>query len=109
MPKAAFYTFGCKLNQVETESIASVFSDSGWSIVRIHEQANLYCINTCTVTSKSEQKARKLIRKVSKNHPQTPVIVTGCYTELNQQDIASLAENIIALKGNDKSRLLDSD
>lgn len=106
MPKAAFYTFGCKLNQVETESIASVFSDSGWQIGSIHEQADLYCINTCTVTSKSEQKARKLIRKVSRDYPQTPIIVTGCYTELNQQDIASLAENIIALKGNDKSRLL---
>jgi threonylcarbamoyladenosine tRNA methylthiotransferase MtaB len=61
--RAAFYTLGCKLNQCESEALASAFGSRGFSIVPPSDEADLYIVNTCTVTSKSEQKARRMIRR----------------------------------------------
>ena len=73
--RAAFYTLGCKLNQFETEALASAFRSRGFFIVPWDEEADLYSINTCTVTSKSEQKARRIIRKINREHENAVVII----------------------------------
>ena len=88
---ASFHTFGCKLNQFETEALASEFRNRGFSLVASDQPADVYVINTCTVTSKSEQKARRLIRKISREHPGSLLLVTGCYAQLNAGDLAGMA------------------
>ncbi len=105
--EAAFYTFGCKLNQLETEALASSFRGQGFSIVKVDQQADFYIINTCTVTSKSEQKARRLIRSLARNHPRARLIVTGCYAQMDERGLAELADNLVVVPQNRKDTLLD--
>jgi threonylcarbamoyladenosine tRNA methylthiotransferase MtaB len=83
--RVAFFTFGCKLNQYETESLASAFLTEGCDLVDVAEAADLYIINTCTVTSKSEQKARKLIRALAQREPEALLIITGCYAQVGEE------------------------
>jgi threonylcarbamoyladenosine tRNA methylthiotransferase MtaB len=88
--KVAFVTLGCKLNQFETEGIAGAFKHSGWTITGDTKDADLIIINTCAVTSKAEQKARRLIRQCLKSNAKARVIVTGCYAQLNKAEIEAL-------------------
>ncbi|MDR3302554.1 MAG: radical SAM protein, partial [Spirochaetaceae bacterium] len=78
--KAAFLTLGCKLNQSETEGIADAFRRAGFTIESAPKDADIIIVNTCAVTAKAEQKARRLIRSLLKSHAQARIIVTGCYT-----------------------------
>ena len=105
--RASLYTFGCKLNQFETEALASEFRGQGFSLVSPDEAAEVYIINTCTVTSKSEQKARRLIRKISRERPRALLIVTGCYAQLNRDDLAGLGENVRVVSQEDKAGLIE--
>lgn len=105
--RASLYTFGCKLNQYETEALASEFRGQGFSLVSPDEAAEVYIINTCTVTSKSEQKARRLIRKISRQRPRALLIVTGCYAQLNRDDLAGLGENVRVVSQEDKVGLIE--
>ena len=91
----AIYTLGCKLNQLEGEAIADSFRKEGFSLLPWDERIDgpgIFVINTCTVTSKADQKARRVIRKTLRDNPQSCVIVTGCYARLNRQDIESLED-----------------
>ena len=97
MLRISSYTFGCKLNQSETEAALSILDDAGYEIVPWEAGADLYIINTCTVTSKGEQKARRLIRKVQQFSPQAAVLATGCYAILEQQKLEALGERVCAL------------
>jgi threonylcarbamoyladenosine tRNA methylthiotransferase MtaB len=112
MPSAAIQTLGCKLNQLESESIAEAFSSAGFSI-EAGPVADLLVINTCAVTSKSEQKARRVIRKALRDNPGGCVIVAGCYAQLEAAAIAALEEpgppfrRLFVLSGNRKAFLLD--
>ncbi|MDR3123117.1 MAG: tRNA (N(6)-L-threonylcarbamoyladenosine(37)-C(2))-methylthiotransferase MtaB [Treponema sp.] len=114
MPRAAIQTLGCKLNQLESESIAEAFSRAGFSI-EAGLVADILVINTCSVTSKSEQKARRLIRKALRDNPGACVIVTGCYAQLEAAAIAALEEplapeqprRLFVLSGDQKTFLLD--
>jgi threonylcarbamoyladenosine tRNA methylthiotransferase MtaB len=105
-------TLGCKLNQIESEAIAEAFSREGFS-VNAGDTADILVINTCTVTSKSEQKARRLIRKALKDNPYSCVIVTGCYAQMEARAIAALNEDeqsfrrLFVLTGGRKTLLLD--
>ncbi|MBO4545967.1 MAG: tRNA (N(6)-L-threonylcarbamoyladenosine(37)-C(2))-methylthiotransferase MtaB, partial [Treponema sp.] len=108
-----FETLGCRLNQIETEGAAEFFSDSGW-LVQMKSAAakdaedNCVCLcvlNTCAVTGKAEQKARRTINLLLKKFPAAALIVTGCYAELSQSQIAAMDERIAVLPGKAKSAL----
>jgi threonylcarbamoyladenosine tRNA methylthiotransferase MtaB len=103
--RVAFHTFGCKLNQYETESLASSFRNEGYSLVATDSTAELYLVNTCTVTSKSEQKARRLIRGLSRRHPKALIVVTGCYAQLEPDELAGLGGNVRVVPQELKYRL----
>ena len=105
--KIAFYTLGCKLNQSESEALADSFRGQGFFIVLPSETAQIYVVNSCTVTSKAEQKARRMIRKFSATNSDSIIIVTGCYAQMNSQQISQLGENIIVTGMDGKSRLND--
>ncbi|MCL2705994.1 MAG: tRNA (N(6)-L-threonylcarbamoyladenosine(37)-C(2))-methylthiotransferase MtaB [Spirochaetaceae bacterium] len=104
--KAAFITLGCKLNQFESEAIADSFSLLGADIVSVEDNADIYIVNTCTVTSKSEQKARRIIRKIAKDFPYSAVIVTGCYAQLERDAINNIADNLVVVPQDRKELLL---
>ncbi|MDR2803202.1 MAG: hypothetical protein LBB22_02800, partial [Treponema sp.] len=90
----AFKTLGCKLNQAETETMAAAFSNAGFPVVSSENDAGLLIVNTCAVTSKAEQKGRRMIRAALRRNPDCCVLVTGCYAELNRNDLESLDDSI---------------
>lgn len=92
--KVFIYTLGCRVNQCESEAIAESFAKQGHEVLKTHEGSDLIIVNTCTVTSKAEQKARREIRLFSKT---APVLVTGCYAQVNPSEIEGLADNVVVL------------
>jgi len=105
--RVAFHTFGCKLNQSETATIAHQFDEHGYTIVDSEEPADLYVINTCTVTHKADSKARSEIRRALRISPDAFVAVVGCYAEHHPEEIASIDGVDLILGAEEKFRLLD--
>lgn len=105
----AFHTLGCKLNQLETESLADSFRRGGAAILRgaADEAADIVVVNTCTVTGKAEQKARHLVRLSLSRNPEAIVLVTGCYAQVEPEVLASLHERALVIPGDEKARLLE--
>ena len=95
MPTFLIQTLGCKLNQLESEAIADAFARDGFTGAKIEneDKPSVVIINTCTVTSKADQKARRVIRKAMRDYPDARVIVTGCYAQLNRDDILKLEKD----------------
>jgi len=104
--RVAFQTLGCKLNQLETESVADTFLDAGAEIVPFHVSADLYVVNTCTVTSKAEQKARHDIRATLARVPHAVVVATGCYAQMEPTALAALGARVVVISGDLKASIL---
>jgi len=85
--KFAIHTFGCKVNIYESEYVINLLQEKGYKIADFNEEADIYIINTCTVTNEADKKDRKLIRTTRNNHQNSILIVMGCYSQLNQNDI----------------------
>lgn len=110
-----FETLGCKLNQIESESIARAFSDAGFCCdmnpctakTAVQDDVFLCIVNTCTVTAKAEQKARRIIRLLLEKCPAAVVLVTGCYAEVEADAIRALDSRIAVLRGTQKDVLAD--
>ncbi|MBR5156499.1 MAG: tRNA (N(6)-L-threonylcarbamoyladenosine(37)-C(2))-methylthiotransferase MtaB [Clostridia bacterium] len=88
----AAYTLGCKVNQYETEAILEQFSMRGAKIVDAGESADVYIINTCTVTSLSDRKSRQMIRRAKHLNPEAVIVVMGCYAQTAPEEVAKIAE-----------------
>ncbi|MBO8159150.1 tRNA (N(6)-L-threonylcarbamoyladenosine(37)-C(2))-methylthiotransferase MtaB [Thermosyntropha sp.] len=99
MPKAAFYTLGCKVNQVETEQIKEEFIKKGYKIVDFSESADVYVINTCTVTHISDRKSRAVIRRAVRRNPEAIVAVVGCLAQIDAEQIGRI-EGVDLIVGN---------
>ena len=104
--RIALFTLGCKLNQCESEGVADAFDSHGFTVVSPSEEADLYIVNTCTVTSKAEQKARRMIRKFAAMDSHPVVLVTGCYAQMDPDDVAALADRLIVVPLERKANLL---
>ena len=100
--RAAFRTFGCKLNQLETEALAASFRDAGAELSPFSGPAEVYVVNTCTVTGKAEQKARREIRKALRTNPGAVVLVTGCWAELGAGEVSALGPRTVTIPGGRK-------
>lgn len=88
--RAAFHTLGCKVNQYETEAMKKIFRERGYEIVGEQEFADVYVINTCTVTAVADRKSRQYIRRMKKVNPDSIVAVTGCYAQINPQEVEEI-------------------
>ena len=86
----AFYTLGCKLNFSETSTISRQLSKVGYTKTNFEKKADLYVINTCSVTENANKECRRIIRKTKKIAPHSKVIVTGCYAQLKPKEIATI-------------------
>lgn len=103
-------TLGCRLNQVESEALAVRFAECGFDVFSKEAETSilpvkLCIVNTCTVTGKAEQKARRLIRLLLKEHEESVILVTGCYAELEADSIEKINKRIIAFSGKKKDEL----
>lgn len=105
--KVAFYTLGCKLNQCESEALAQAFLSQGFFVGTLADNPQIILINTCTVTSKAEQKARGVIKKTLRDEPQALVLVTGCYAQMAKEELEALDPRLIVVERQKKSSLLE--
>lgn len=97
MKRVAFYTLGCKVNQYETEAMAEAFENAGYEQVSFDEAADVYVINTCTVTGLSARKSRQAIRRAKQMNQHAVVAAVGCYPQTAKEEVESLSEvDIIA-------------
>ena len=88
--RAAFYTLGCKVNQYETESMREQFRHAGFDVVSEDEAAEIYVVNTCTVTNMADRKSRQYIRRAHKLNPDAVIAVTGCYAQMARDAVAAI-------------------
>lgn len=88
--KAAFYTLGCKLNFSETSTIAGAFKEVGFERVGFEEEADVYVINTCSVTNQGDKASRNIVRQAVKKNPNAMVIVVGCYSQLKPDEVGHI-------------------
>lgn len=105
--KVAFYTLGCKLNYAETSSIGRMFEEKGYQKVPFHEPADIYIINTCSVTDNADKKCRKVVREAQKISPDAFICIVGCYAQLKPKEIAEIPGVDAVLGAAEKFRLLD--
>ncbi len=90
MPKVALHTLGCKLNYAETSTLGKQFLDRGYEVVGFGEQADVCVINTCSVTERADRECRQMIRRALRTSARPYVIVTGCYAQLEPEEVASI-------------------
>ncbi|MGI6144682.1 MAG: tRNA (N(6)-L-threonylcarbamoyladenosine(37)-C(2))-methylthiotransferase MtaB [Clostridia bacterium] len=107
IPRIAFYTLGCKVNQNETEAFSGQFREKGYEIVDFTAEADVYIINTCTVTHLADRKSRQMIRRALKVNPQAQIVVTGCYAQTDAEAIRKIAGVSLIVGTNEKSRLVE--
>ena len=100
--RAAFYTLGCKLNFSETSTISRQLKNKGFIITDFDRVADLYVINTCSVTEKANKNCRRIIRKAKEKSPNALIIVTGCYAQLKPKEITQIEGVDMVLGANDK-------
>ena len=103
----AFYTLGCKLNYSETSAIGRSFEDRGYSEVKFEEGANIYVINTCSVTEFADKKCRQIVRRALRFSPEAFVVVIGCYAQLKPKEISEIPGVDLVLGAAEKFRILD--
>ena len=87
-----FYTLGCKVNQNETGALAQLFESSGYTVVEPGEEADVYVVNSCTVTNFGDQKSRKWLRRAKRENPGAVTVLTGCYPQAFPEEAAAVAE-----------------
>ncbi len=105
MKKAALHNLGCKVNAYETEAMQQILEQAGYEIVPFHERADVYVINTCSVTNMADRKSRQMLHKAKKTNPEAIVIAAGCYVQ-TKEDEAALDESIDIVIGNNKKHML---
>jgi len=106
LKKIAFHTLGCKVNQVETEQLKEEFIHRGYEIVDFTDKADVYLINTCTVTHVSDRKSRAIIRRAAR-HPHALVVVTGCMAQVAIKELASIEGIDLIVSNLDKENIAD--
>ncbi|MBI5730646.1 MAG: tRNA (N(6)-L-threonylcarbamoyladenosine(37)-C(2))-methylthiotransferase MtaB [Ignavibacteriales bacterium] len=105
MSKVAFHTLGCKLNFSETSTIGQQFLKHGFSIVDEKEKADVFVINTCTVTENADRECRQIVRRALRNNPNSFIVVTGCYAQLRPDEMAKIDGVDAVLGSNEKFNL----
>ncbi len=104
--RAAFYTLGCKVNQQETAALQEVFRQHGYEIVGFNNSADVYIINTCTVTHLADRKSRQMIRRATGRNPDAVVAVVGCYAQINPGEVLSIPGVDVVVGTQDRGRLV---
>lgn len=107
MKRAAFYTLGCKVNQYETEAMIESFENAGYETVDYTEYADVYIINTCTVTNMGDRKSRQIIRRALDLNPDAFVAVVGCYSQIAPAEVLEIPGVSLVVGTNERSRIVE--
>ena len=104
MKKAALHNLGCKVNAYETEAMQQMLEAAGYEIVPFTEQADVYVINTCSVTNMADRKSRQMLHKAKKQNPDSVIVAAGCYVQTKEKGVGE--ESIDIIIGNNKKHEL---
>ncbi len=107
MKKIAFTTLGCKVNMYDTEAMAELFSDKGYEIVDFEDYADIYVVNTCTVTNFGDKKSRQIIRRAKRQNANSIVVATGCYAQVAPKELMDIDGINIIIGTKDRSRVVE--
>ena len=107
MKTVAFITLGCKVNQYETNAMIQQFIEKGYEIVEHTEKANIYIVNTCTVTNMSDRKSRQMLRRVKELNPNAIIVACGCYVQVAKEEVEKIEEIDLVLGNNEKKDIVD--
>lgn len=106
MPSVAFHTLGCKVNHYETEAIWQLFKEEGYERVEYDSIADVYVINTCTVTNTGDKKSRQVIRRAIRKNPDGVICVTGCYAQTSPAEIMAIPGVDVVVGTQDRRKML---
>ncbi|BBI34748.1 tRNA (N(6)-L-threonylcarbamoyladenosine(37)-C(2))-methylthiotransferase MtaB [Cohnella abietis] len=106
MPNVAFYTLGCKVNFYDTEAIWQLFKNEGYEQVDFEQTADVYLINTCTVTNTGDKKSRQIIRRAVRRNPDAIIAVTGCYAQTSPAEILAIPGVDLVIGTQDREKLM---
>lgn len=106
MKKAALHNLGCKVNAYETEAMQQMLEAAGYEIVPFNEPADVYVVNTCSVTNMADRKSRQMLHKAKKNNPDSIVVATGCYVQTSEQEALEDLSIDIVIGNNRKHELV---
>ena len=107
MKRVAFYTLGCKVNQYETNGMSQEFIQNGYEIVDFSDVADIYIINTCTVTNMSDRKSRQMLRQAKKNNKNALVVACGCYVQVAKEEVEKIPEIDFVIGTNEKTKIVE--
>ena len=107
MRRVAFITLGCKVNQYETNAMAQEFIEKGYKIVEHTEVADIYVINTCTVTNMSDRKSRQMLRRVKELNKEAIIVACGCYVQVAKAEVEKIKEVDLILGNNEKKNIVE--
>ena len=107
MKSVAFCTLGCKVNQYETDAMEELFQKSGYAIRDFHEAADVYVINTCTVTNMSDRKSRHMLHRAWKKNPEAVIVAAGCYVQASAETIEADTAIDLIVGNNRKGQIVD--
>lgn len=107
MPTAAFYTLGCKLNFAETSTIARQLVQNGFEKIKFEEGADVYVINTCSVTDHADRKCKRVVAEALRKNPEAKVVIVGCYAQLKPEEIAQIPGVDLVLGAHEKFNITE--
>ena len=105
--KVAFITLGCKVNQYETNAMCEKFINKGYEVVEKEEKADIYIVNTCTVTNMSDRKSRQMLRRVKEINEKAIIVACGCYAQVAKEELEKIDEIDIVLGNNEKNKIIE--
>ncbi|MCC2685710.1 MAG: ribosomal protein methylthiotransferase [Paenibacillaceae bacterium] len=107
MPTVAFHTLGCKVNFYDTEAIWQLFKAAGYEQIDFEQTADVYLINTCTVTNTGDKKSRQIIRRAIRRNPEAVIAVTGCYAQTSPAEILAIPGVDLVIGTQDRDRIIE--
>ena len=107
MKTVAFITLGCKVNQYETNAMTQEFIEKGYKVVDHTKKADIYIVNTCTVTNMSDRKSRQMLRRVKELNKEAIVVACGCYAQVAKEEIGNIKEINLVLGNNEKKEIVE--
>ena len=106
--KVALHNLGCKVNAYEVEAMQQLLEQAGYEIVPFQEGADVYLINTCTVTNIADRKSRQMLHKAKKMNPEAIVVATGCYAQTDTEKLKADTSVDLILGNNQKNRIVEA-
>lgn len=104
--KVAFVSLGCKVNQYETNAMSQEFIEAGYEVVDFNDIADIYIVNTCTVTNIADRKSRQMLRRVKENNKDAILVASGCYAQVGKQELEKIEEIDLIIGNNEKKDIV---